>query len=138
MSKLPIRATLTIWLVLLLTAWNALRVWTALSWQAVLIEYHAQPAPWVTAVTGGLWTALGLLIIWSIWQSKTWAGKILFGAAIGYTVWYWSERLIWQEAHPNWVFAVILNLTLVVFIIFTTKLLTREAHEQNSQHPEIE
>lgn len=138
MSKLPFRVTLTLWMVLLIAIWNGIRVWTALSWQAVLTEFHAQPAPWVTAVSGSVWMLLGLWIIWGIWQAKAWAGKLLLVAAISYTVWYWSERFIWQAPHPNWVFAVILNLTAITFIIFTTKLLMREAYEQTSQNPASE
>ncbi len=43
MSKPPFRVTLLLWLVLFLTAWNALRLWTALAWHNVLNEFSAQP-----------------------------------------------------------------------------------------------
>ena len=138
MSKIPFRVTLLLWLVLFLTAWNAVRLWTAIAWRSVLTEYSAQPAPTVTAVSGAFWMVTGLILVWSIWQKKAWTVKLLLGASAGYTVWYWSERLIWQSPHPNWPFAVIVNLVLIIFILFTTRSLTREAHERKIEHPTID
>jgi len=63
---------------------------------------------------------------------------MLLGTATSYTVWYWSERLIWQNPHPNWIFAVIVNLVLFGFILFTTKSLLREAYEQKIENPKSE
>ncbi len=138
MTKLPFRVTLLLWLVLFITVWNGLRLWTALAWQKVLTEFSAQPVTWITALDGCIWMVTGFLIIWGIWQQKAWTVKILLGAAAGYTVWYWSERLSFQEPRPNWPFAIILNLVLLIFIFFTTKSLTREAHERKPKNPKDE
>jgi hypothetical protein len=138
MSKHLFRVTLLLWLVLTLTAWNALRFWTALTWHNVLNEFSTQPTSTVIAVSGAFWVIIGLILLWSIWQKKVWAVKLLFGASAGYTVWYWSERLIWQNPHPNWLFAVIVNLALLVFILFATKSLLREAHERKIEYPTID
>ena len=80
----------------------------------------------------------GFILLWGIWQKKAWAVKMLIGAATGYTVWYWCERLIWQNPRPNWPFAVIVNLILIVFILFTTRSMSREAHEREIENPAIE
>jgi hypothetical protein len=138
MNKLPFRVTLLYWLVLTLSAWNGLRLWTAIAWHNVLDEFSAQPASTVTAISGAVWLATGVILLWGIWQEKAWAAKMLLGVAAGYSVWYWSERLIWQTPHPNWLFAVIVNLALLVYILFTTKQLTREAHERKNENPKIE
>jgi hypothetical protein len=138
MSKPPFRVTLLLWLVLFLTAWNALRLWTAIAWHNVLNEFSTQPISTITAVSGAFWMVTGIILLWSIWQRKAWAAKLLLGASAGYTVWYWCERLIWQNPHPNWPFAVIVNLVLIVFILFTTKSLTREAHERKIENPKID
>jgi hypothetical protein len=138
MKKLPFRVTLLYWLVLTLSAWNGLRVWTALAWHNVLDEFSAQPASMITAVSGAFWMVTGIILLWSIWQEKAWATKMLFGVAAGYSVWYWSERLLWQNPHPNWLFAVIVNLGLIIFILFTSKSLSREAHERNNENPKID
>ncbi|MBI3161761.1 MAG: hypothetical protein HYZ23_04595 [Chloroflexi bacterium] len=138
MNKHPFRVTLLLWLVLCLTAWNAVRLWTALAWQNTLNEFSAQPAPAITALSGGLWLTVGIVLAWGIWQKKAWARILLLGATGSYTVWYWSERLIWQGPRPDWLFAVVVNLAGIIFILFTTKSLTREAYERAIEHPKID
>ena len=91
----------------------------------------------VLDIKSWIWTLAGLLA-WAIWRERPWAKNLLFGVTAGYTIWYWSERLVWQMPRPNWPFAVILNLVLIVFIIFTTKSPTREAYERESEHQQVE
>ena len=138
MSKPPFRVTLLLCLVLFLTTWNVLRLWTALAWRNTLNEFSARPTSTMIAISGAFWIIIGMILIWSIWQKKAWAAKLLLGTAAGYSVWYWSERLIWQNPHPNWPFAVIVNLALLVYILFATKSLTREAHERKFENPKID
>jgi hypothetical protein len=132
MNKLPFRVTLSLLLVLFLTAWNGLRLWTAITWQKALIEFSTIPGPVYMAVSGAIWLVVGLTLSWSILREKNWAGKMLVAAAAGYSVWYWSERLIWQTQRPNWPFVVIVNLILLVFIFFTNKSLARETYERKN------
>jgi len=136
--KRPFPVTLTLWLVLITMAWNFLRVWTSIAWNNVLIEFSASLPPAISAVIGGIWIVTGLVIYWGIWQGKAWAGKVLFGAAAGYTVWYWSERFFFQNPRPIAIFAVIVNLGLLILIFLATKSLSREAHERKFENPKVE
>ena len=136
--KRPFPVTLTLWLVLITMAWNILRVWTSIAWNNVLIEFSASLPPAISAVIGGIWIVTGLVIYWGIWQGKAWAGKVLFGAAAGYTVWYWSERFFFQNPRPIAIFAVIVNLGLLILIFLATKSLSREAHERKFENPKVE
>jgi hypothetical protein len=138
MTPRPFRETLSLWLVLFLTAWNVIRLWTSIAWRKTLMEFAAKPGPVVSALAGALWTITGIVLFWSIMQRKEWAGKMLMGAAAGYSVWYWIERLIWQEPRANWPFAVIFNLVLLIFIFFTTKSLTRERYGRENKNPTTE
>lgn len=138
MDKPSFRVTLLLWLVLTFTAWNALRVWTSLAWRNILNEYSAQPTSAIITVSGAIWMVTGIVLLWSIWQNKAWTVKLLIGAAAGYTVWYWCERLIWQTSRPNWLFAMMANLALLVFILFITKSTTREAHERKIENRKVE
>jgi hypothetical protein len=138
MNKFPLRVTLLYIVVLTLSAWNGLRLWTALAWHSILNEFSARPTPIITAVSGAIWLITGVILLWSIWQKKAWAAKLLLSAAAGYSIWYWGERLIWQNPHPNWLFAVIVNLVLLVFILSTARLITREAHERKNENPKID
>jgi hypothetical protein len=135
MSKQPFRVTLLLWLVLMLTIWNAIRVWTSLAWREVLNEFSSQPTSTIIAISGAIWMFTGMVILWSIWQKKVWAANLLLGATAGYTAWYWSERLVWESPHPNWLFTVIVNLVLVLFILFCSKSLSREAYERKIENP---
>jgi hypothetical protein len=138
MSKPPFRVTLLLCLVLILTVWNAIRLWTAIAWQSALNEFSAQPIAMITALSGAIWMVTGIYILWSIWEKKAWSAKLLLGATAGYTVWYWSERLTWQIPHPNWPFAIIVNLVLIIFILFITRSLPREAYERKIENPKID
>jgi len=138
MSRLPFRVTLLLWLVLILTVWNVIRLWTSLSWREVLVEYAARPDPVLAGLVAAIWVMIGSLIIWGIWQNKPWTVKLLLGAAVTYSAWYWIERLIWQSARPNWPFAVILNLMVLIFTIFAAKPLSREAYDRKSPNQKAE
>ena len=138
MKKFSFRATLLQMLVLILTTLNLLRVWTALAWRDALNEFSAQPSPAILVVSGAVWGLCGIVLLGGIWQKTAWAEKLLLGASAGYSLWYWTERLAWQNPHPNWLFAVIVNLAIIVFILFSKKSLTREAYERNIENPKID
>ncbi len=138
MNRRPFRVTLLYWLVLTLSAWNGLRLWTALAWQDVLTEFSASPPAIVTAISGGVWMVVGITLVWSIWRKKDWSAYLLVGVAAGYSVWYWVERLAWKNPHPNWLFAVIVNLAGIVFILFNARLLSREAHERKIENRTVD
>jgi len=131
-NKLPLRISLLFFLVMLFTGWNIIRVWTVLSWWSTTHEFSIHPPAWILIISGILWALAGFFLMWGIWRREAWMKNLLFGVTMGATVWYWSERLLWQMPRPNWPFAVILNLILIVFIFFTTKSSTREAHERES------
>jgi hypothetical protein len=124
--------------VLIILISNTIRAWTALAWQDVLLEFSASLPPIGSAVIAGAWAAIGGILFWSIWQKKAWAGKMLLGAAASYTVWYWSERLFFQNPRPNTIFAVIVNLGLFIIIYFAYKSISREAYERENENPVIE
>jgi hypothetical protein len=138
MKNSPFRVTLVLVLVLSLTAWNILRLWTSLTWRAALTEFAGAEILTLTTISGAAWSLAGVFIIWSILQRKNWAGRILILISIAYSIWYWVERLVWQSPRPNWSFAVIVNLMLLLFVMFTIKSLSREAYERETENPTIE
>ncbi|MEN9563415.1 MAG: hypothetical protein RIR73_1659 [Chloroflexota bacterium] len=125
-------------MVLILASWNALRAWTSSAWRDVLTEFGAKIPPNISAAIGILWFIIGGILVWSIWQKKVWSAKMLLGAAAGYSIWYWSERLIWQNPRPNIVFTVFVQLACFILIYFTLKSFSREAYERNIEHPKTE
>ena len=136
--KRPFPVTLSVWLVLILASWNALRAWTALAWQDVLTEFSAQMPPTLIVFASSFWLIIGIVTLFSIWQEKPWSKNLLLGAGAGYTVWYWSERLIWQNPRPNIPFTIVINFACLIVIYFASKSLSREAYERNTENPAIE
>lgn len=136
--KRPLPVTMMLWLVLITIIWNILRVWTSLEWKNVLSEFSAGIPPITSAIIGGIWVVIGGFLYSSIWQGKAWAGKMLRWSAAGYMVWYWSERLFFQNPRPNVIFAVIVNLGLLIPIWFANKSLSRETNEQKIKNPKVE
>lgn len=128
----PISVTLTLITVLILTTWNLIKAWTALAWQSVLSEFFESLIPEITAVISIIWVLIGLVLMWGILQKKVWSKKMLAGTAISYTVWFWSERFIWQNSQTNTKFAVSVSIILLIIIYFAT----REAYERTNQTTE--
>jgi uncharacterized membrane protein (UPF0136 family) len=132
-----ISVTLTLIVVLMLTAWNLIKAWTALTWRDILVEFSIRIKPELTAVISIIWVVAGLILIWGILQKKVWSKKLLIATATGYVVWFWSERLIWQSQKTNLVFAIIINIILLIIIYFGTKSLSREAYERTIENSEV-
>lgn len=129
-----VSVTLTLIVVLILTTWNLIKAWTALAWQNILAEFAVSLMPEIMAVVSIMWVLVGLILFWVILQKKVWSKKILIGTATSYTVWFWSERFIWQTSQTNTIFAVSVNIILLIIIYFAT----REAYERTIENPEVE
>lgn len=136
--KRPFPVTLTLWLVLILASWNALRAWTSLAWQGVLTEYAAKMPLEAGVISGILWFTLGLVLAFGLWRNKAWSAKGLVAAAAGYSAWYWSVRFLWQHPRPNALFAAVVNIACLALIILTINSMSREAYERNTENQAAE
>ena len=132
MTRRPLGATLVLWLVLFVIGYNAIRVLTAISWSAILSEVNSRPGWLIDALIGGVWISLGCLVLFGIFTKKNWARSGVIGSSIGYIGMYWIERLFWQAPRPNWPFALILHLVLLMFIILASSGVIRESHDGQS------
>jgi hypothetical protein len=131
MPKQPFRATLLLWLVLLLTIWNALRAWTAFSWRNVLTEFSGGPL--YIGVSGLIWLGIGIWLLLSLWRQEAYARILLLASATSYSVWVWIERLFLQVPRENWPFALVVNIVLLSFVLFASNFWKREAHERKPE-----
>lgn len=121
-NRRPISVTLLALFVLGLALWNGLRLVQAIVFWSILKEYQAEPGPLYAAISGGFWLLVGLSIVWGLWQGKAWAWFAALGSAAGYASWYWFDRLVLQEPHSNWPFALV---STVIFISFFSVLFFR-------------
>lgn len=115
--KRPLCVTILFWLVLSLTAWGGLRLWSALRWWDDLQRFGAPLEAAYIAVSGGVWLFAGLFLLWSVWRQKAWARTWLIGAAAVFSVWYWCDRLFFQAPRANWPFALAATILLLVVAV---------------------
>jgi len=134
--KHPFSVTILVWLVLSLTVWSGLRLYSAIRWWNTLIEFAAQPGPWYIAISAGVWLIVGLVLLLGMWQANAWIRYALLGAGAIFTVWFWSDRFLFQTSNTNWLFALITNILLMIILsvcVFVSGtrafLLKREAHD---------
>ena len=135
-NRRPFRVTLFLWLVLLLTVWNGIRVWTAVAWGAALTGFLPGSARVYIALSGALWLLLGFVVLLAVLCRYRWTAVIVRGAAAAYTGWYWLDRWLSQEMWSNWPFALVLNILGLAFAAFASMALTEEAYERRTQAQE--
>ena len=115
--KRPFSVTILLWLVLSLTAWSGLRLYSAIAWWSPLLEFASPPSPWYIAISGGVWLVASIILLWGMWQAKAWIRYALLGCGAGYTVWYWCDRILLQTSNTNWPFALFVTVTLLIILI---------------------
>jgi hypothetical protein len=133
-----IHATFLYLVVLSLTVWNGLRLWTTIAWRGILSEFISPAWTIYLALSGTFWLVIGLLLLWLLHQRKPQARILLGIAAAGYTLWYWGERLWLHSPQTNWPFVLTLNVIVMAYLFAiildqqSWKHFQREAYERKS------
>lgn len=118
----PLRVTLLAIFIFFVACWNGLRFAEGLFFWQTLRTYAAHPL--YIAVTGIIWLIIGSFIAWSLYTGKHWARQSSILCVIGYTVWYWFDRILLQAPDSNWPFTISVNLlllALITYILFSAK-----------------
>ena len=116
--RLPLRITLLLCLVLIITALNSLRLVTALVWRPALEVYLPPAAIPYIALSGAVWMLVGLYVLGSFWRRARHSRTVFLCAAGGYWAWTWVDRIFVRTQLPsNWPFSLILTLALLAFTI---------------------
>jgi hypothetical protein len=133
-----------LFVVLSLSAWNAIRLVAAISEWDLLAEFAPRPGPLYITASASFWTLTGLALWMAIRRRNRYAQLATAAYVTGYAVWWWADRLLLQVPQANGPFAAILTVFLLVvtaFDIFNRKstryFSQRETHEQTptDQHP---
>jgi hypothetical protein len=137
--KRPFSATTLLFVVLCLTAWNAIRLYAAISDWDSLAEFSPRPGPIYIAATASFWILSGLALFNFLRRPNIRAQTFSAMYVFGYIAWAWTDRLLLQQARPNWPFA--LSMTLAFVILFSLLLFDktlrnyyqqRETHDQQN------
>jgi hypothetical protein len=122
-------------MVLILSAWGAVRFFAALSWWDVLSEYGSSLSPLYLSVTGAGWLLAGGVLLYAIFRRQGWARP---GAVTFILLWlieYWVERVFFQAQRANLPFALTLSLlTIIVTWILAFLPGTRSFFAKSEEH----
>jgi hypothetical protein len=124
-------------MVLILTAWNAIRLGASIANWDLLKEFAPRPGPIYIAASASFWTFYGLALWMALRRRNPRSKSASAIFMLGYAAWWWADRLLLQTPSPNWPFALALTiflLMLTAFNIFNRKtteyLRQRETYEQ--------
>ncbi len=116
-TKLPLRITLLLWLVLIITAWNIVRLATSIAWRDTLGTYAPWPGIFYIGLTGAIWALTGLVLFWGFIRGEVWSRIAILVASFIYAAWFWADRLFIQpQVRANWQFDFLLTIILLGFI----------------------
>ena len=115
----PLAVTLLALLVLTFTVMNAVRFGAALAFWDILLQYAPRPGPIYVAASGLIWALAGLPLCWGLWTGRRWA-QLASALALGlFTAYYWTDRQLFQSVRANGLFALVVNLVLLIFASLT-------------------
>jgi hypothetical protein len=114
-------------MVLIITAWNLVRLVTSIGWRVTLETYAPWPGPFYIGLTGAIWTFMGLFLFWSFVAGASWSRIGLLICGFVYSIWFWVDRLFIQpQVRANWPFGLLVTIILLGF----TSAVVLDTHNQ--------
>jgi len=95
------------------------RLWMAVRLSAMIENRYPAVSAGYLAITGGLWAAAGLLVVWRLLRRDSFALLSLKVIAVGYSLIYWVEQFWMTKSELrsiNWTFSAGLNFLLLLFL----------------------
>jgi hypothetical protein len=106
-----------LWLVLIITVWNLIRLVTSIAWRDTLKSYAPEPGPTFIGFSGAIWTVIGLFLFWSFIRGYSWTRVSILITSFVYAGWIWADRLFVQtQLRANWPFDLLATLILLSFV----------------------
>ncbi len=117
----PASVTIPAIIVLFMTAWNFIRIYSVIiNWQ-ILVEFGASPN--YILATGIIWALIGLWLIVVLWQERHFAARAGSAVTGCFFLWYWVDRLTIQPSPaPNVLFSIIFSTCILATIIISLHL----------------
>jgi hypothetical protein len=106
-----------LWLVLIITVWNLIRLVTSIAWHDTLKSYAPEPGPIFISFSGAIWTVIGLFLFWSFIRGYSWTRISILITSFVYAGWIWADRLFVQtQVRANWPFDFLVTLIVLCFM----------------------
>jgi hypothetical protein len=126
--KRPFAVTLFSLLVLLLAAWNAFQVWSAVQWSDFMRSLGLATEANLLIVSGATW-AIGFgLAAWGLWRMRSWGRTWTLIAILAYQAEQWIMRLALMHSsdevtrRPADAGLALLSIIVVWGFLFTPKI----------------
>ena len=117
--------------VLIITVLNLIRVGLSIRYWSFLSS-RSGIAPLYLVLTGLIWSAAGLSLIWGLWKAKKWAPKLMQAVGLTYALYYWLDHIFLMD-HPvsgasvafravlpiNWRFSAGVTVVCLIFMAWT-------------------
>lgn len=91
-----------------------MRLGAAVAFWSVLNRYPMRGGPLYVAFSGAFWLICTVGALWGIGMRRRWGQQAVIGVCSGYFLWYWLDRLLLRFPYPNWPFALILSVVLLL------------------------
>jgi len=97
-NKRPLSVTLLALVVLIITVINLVRFGLSIrDWS--FLTSRLGVSPFYLAMTGLIWSAAGLVLLWGLWKAKKWAPKLMQAVGLTYALYYWLDHIFLMD-HP--------------------------------------
>ena len=130
-NKRPWSVTLLALGVLIITVINLVRLGLSIRYWSFLSS-RTGISPIYLALTGLIWSAAGLYLIWGLWKAKKWAPRLMQAVGLTYALYYWMDHIFLMD-HPvsgatdtfrlmlptNWQFSAGVTIICLVFMAWT-------------------
>lgn len=130
-NKRPRSVTLLALIVLIITVINLIRLGLSIRYWNFLSSRLEIPSLYLV-LTGLIWSAAGLSLLWGLWKAKKWAPKLMQAVGLTYALYYWLDHIFLME-HPvgkatnvllavlpmNWQFSAGVTIVGLVFMVWT-------------------
>jgi hypothetical protein len=141
MEKRPFRVLCLALIALFAATWNVLRFGETIFFWKTLDQYGGHPL--YIAISASFWIIAGLVIASGLWLGQAWGWAATLAGIIGYTTWYWFDRLVVQEPPANWSFVLIVNIIFLLILLpillsfKTRRFFKRDPNGRKPKNPTI-
>ena len=139
-NKRPSSVTLLALMVLFISIINLIRFVLSIRYWGFLFS-RPGISPIYLALTGFIWSAVGLFILWGIWKAKSWAPKLMQAVALTYALYYWLDHIFLMEHSvsgasiairvllpSNWRFSAGLTVVGLAYMVWTLSRVKTKAY----------
>jgi hypothetical protein len=132
-NKRPWSVTLLALGVLIITVINLIRFVLSIRYWSFLSS-RSGISPIYLALSGFIWSAAGLILLWGLLKPKIWAPNLMYAVALTYALYYWLDHIFLMEHSvidatgvirvllpSNWQFSAGVTVVILAYMAWTLR-----------------